>query len=163
MRKLLFALLAFPASAFADPPSPEDVAKIQYEQDQANADIDKKYGNKKSSEMSSSERKEMMNDKAAAERAVLEKHGVSAKDFSRAQAKQSLDDRAQTREASDKLKKDAEAAKKKDDGKGKGEVVIEKGNGKGTGTPEDDAAEAAAMDKQSGYGKGGGKSGKKSR
>src|ERR1700758_2016472 len=124
MRKLLFALLAFPAPAFADPPSPEDVAKIQYEQDQANADIEKKYGNKKSSELSSSARREMMKRKAAAERHVLDNDGVSAKDFSRAQAKQSLDDRAKTKEASDKLTKDAEAAKKKDDGKGKGEVVI---------------------------------------
>jgi hypothetical protein len=156
MRKLLFALLALPSFASAEAPSPEDVAKIQFEQQKANADIDKKYGNKKPSELSNDERREMMKEKAAAERDVLDKHGVSAKDFARTQAKQSLDDRAKTRDANDKLQKDASAKKPAADDNG---VIIEKGNG--SANPDSDAAEAAAMDKASGYGKTSGGTGKK--
>jgi hypothetical protein len=148
MRKLLFALLALPSFAYADPPSPDEVAKIQFDQEKANADIDKKYGNKKPSELSNDERREMMKEKAAAERDVLDKHGVSAKDYARTQAKQSLDDRAKTRDANDKLQKDAAAKKPAADNNG---IIVEKGNG--SGNPDSDAAEAAAMDKASGYGK----------
>src|SRR4051812_9069823 len=106
MRTLLLAVLAVPLAARAEPPSPEDIAKIQHEQEKAAADVDKKYGDRKPSELSPEERRAMTKEKAAADREVLEKHGVDPKEYARASAKQNLDDRARTRAAREKLKAD---------------------------------------------------------
>ena len=134
-------------------PSPEDIAKIESEQGKATAEVDKKYGNRKPSEMSNDERKQMMKDKADAERAVLDKHGVDGKDFARTSTKQTKEDRAATNAAAEAIKKkDADAAKS--DGKGK-EVVIDKGGQKS------DQDLAAEQDAKAGYGKGTGGGGKK--
>lgn len=144
MRLLLAAALVVPFAVRAEPPSPEDLAKIQYEQEKAAADVEKKYGDKKPSELSPEERRAMIKERAAAEREVLDKHGVDPKEYARAQAKQSVDDRARQRAAAEKLKKDGDAkpAQKKD------EVIIERGH-----TPESDAEEAAAADRAAGFNK----------
>ena len=136
--------------------TPAKRAKLQKEQQKAAEAVEKKYGNKKPSELSADERRSLMQEKAAAERAVLEKEGVDPKEFARSGMKQSREERADTDAAAKDL--DAkEAATAKDAAAkkpGKKEIVIEK-NGK----PADGAEvnEAAEMDKQMGLKGGKGK------
>jgi hypothetical protein len=144
MRLLLAAALWVSFIARADPPTPEEIAKIQHEQEKATAELEKKYGNRRISELSNEERRTLIKERADAEREVLDKHGVDPKDFARATAKQSLEDRAKTRTEREKLKADAD---KKPDEK-KDEVIIERGH-----TAEMDAEEAAEMDKAAGFNK----------
>ena len=129
------------ATAFADPPTPEQVAKIQHDVQKAQDEVDKKYQGR---QLSAEERKQQIKDRGAAEGTVLEKAGVDRKEYARASAKLSKDDRAAVESEKVKLEK-----KDKGDGKsGSKEVVIEKG-----GQPATDADEAAAMDRAAGYGK----------
>lgn len=150
---LVTALLSF--CAFADDVDPETIAKIRSEQKDARAEVDKKYGNKKPSELSAAERKQMAKDKNEAELKVLGKNNVDPKDFARAEAKMGKDDRAAAEAAEKKLEKQKEQAKADEAKKkeGKKEIVIEKGGkggGPAPGTPEGDAAEAAAADREAG-------------
>jgi hypothetical protein len=104
----LLGLLVSPL-ALAEALSPEVLAKMKDEQRTAIEKINKEYGNKPSSELSQDQRREIIEKTAAAQQAVLDKHGVSGKDFARYEAKLSLDDR----------KREAEAAKKIQDAKQK--------------------------------------------
>ena len=150
----LLALLLCVAAHAADDLNPQNIAKIQSEQSKAAAAIDKKYGNKKASELSADERRSMQSEKAAAEREVLEKHGTDVKSFARASSKLSREDRAATDAAAKDLeKKDGEAPAGDPKKTGKKEIVIEK-NGKGAPSPDGDANEAAQMDRAAGLGKG---------
>lgn len=156
MRHLpLLAVLASFAVHAGEDLTPQNVAKIQNETAKAQAEIDKKYGNKKNSELSADERRSMQKEKAAAEREVLEKHGTDVKSFSRASSKMGREDRAATEAATKDLeKKDAEAPAAAEPKKGgKKEIVIEK-NGKAAPGPDSDANEAAQMDAANGLGKG---------
>lgn len=130
---LLFAVLAHAA----EPLSAQDLAKVQREMKKAAADVARKYGDKPSSE----ERKQMMNEQAAATRAVLEKNNLDAKDVARATAKngKEIDAAVKAMDA-----KDAEAAKK----------TAPAAVAPAAGTGDADANEAAAMDKANGLGKG---------
>jgi hypothetical protein len=115
----------------ADDLTPEKAAKVQKDRDQAMADVAKKYGNKKSSELSSDERREMIQDQRAAESAVMEKNGTDPKEFARYEAKMSLDDRAATRAERERLdKKDEDekkAAEEKQQQQANAEVQIQRG------------------------------------
>jgi hypothetical protein len=122
----------------AQAPSPEEIAKIQVEQSKANAEIEKKYGGKKQSELSSDERKAMMQERATAEAAILDKHGVDAKSFARASAKQSKEERAATQQAAEKLEKEKKNEKPKDTA---------------AAPASSDEEEAKEADRQMGYGK----------
>ena len=156
MRALtLLAVLLGVAAHAGDELNPENVAKIQTEQAKANAEVDKKYGNKKPNELSPDERRSMQKEKAAAEREVLDKHGTDSKAYARANSKMSREDRAATDAAAKDLeKKGAEAPATADPKKGgKKEIVIQK-NGKGAPGPDDDANAAAEMDRAAGLGKG---------
>src|SRR4051812_44586907 len=110
-------LFALPALA-EDDLTPEKTAKIEREKVKAMETVDKKYGGRKSSEMSSDERKEQIADQAAAERAVLEKNNVSAKSYTIYTAKMNTADRAATKDAAAKLeakeKQEAAAATEKE-------------------------------------------------
>ena len=77
--------------------SPEQAAAIQHDAEKAQAEVAAKYGQKKSSELSSDERRDMIRDQAAAEREVLDRHGVSAHDWARSQALRSREERAQVK------------------------------------------------------------------
>lgn len=133
--------------------TPANVAKIQSEQTKANAEIDKKYGNKKASELSTDERRSIAKEKAAAERDVLDKHGTDLKSFARANSKMGREDRAATDAAAKDLDKKSTAAPAADakNAGGQKEIVIEK-NGKAAPGPE--VNEAAELDKAQGLGKG---------
>ncbi len=111
---------------------PETVAKVQHDRDKAMADINKKYGDRKSSELSQDERRDMIADQQAADQKVLEKNRVDAKEMARYEATMSLDERAAAKAAKEKLvekdKKDAEAKKKAaEDPKGNREIPIQRG------------------------------------
>jgi hypothetical protein len=118
------------ASAADDELNPEKVAKIQSEQDKANKEIAKKYGNRKPSEMNRDERREMIRDTAEAEKAVLEKNKVDAREYTRYNTKMSRDDRAATKVASDKIAADEKAAAEKAEAEKKAgpkEIQIQRG------------------------------------
>jgi hypothetical protein len=120
--------LALLLTLAADDLTPEKAAKVQKDRDQAMADVSKKYGNKKSSELTSDERREMIKDQRAAETNVLEKNNVDAKEFARYEAKMNLSDRAATKAARENLdKKEAEDKKAADDKQGNGEIPIQRG------------------------------------
>lgn len=127
---LTLVLLAGPAVAGSL--SPDEVAELRHKQKKAEAEVDKKHGNKKPSDMTENERRQVDNEKMAARAAVLEKEGVSSKEFDRAQLRQNKADRAQTDEKVKALeKKDAEAAAaakaKAEADQQQGEVRIQRG------------------------------------
>src|SRR3954468_729722 len=109
---LVFALLLTLA---ADDLTPQKAAQVEKDREKAMADVAKKYGNKKSSELSPDERREMIQDQRAAENGVLEKNGVDAKDMARYQTKMGADDRAAAKNERERLdKKDADDKKAAD-------------------------------------------------
>jgi hypothetical protein len=148
MRALALAAFFAASAAFAEPPSAEQMAKLQNDIQKAQDAVDKKYEGKN---LSQDERKQQMQERAAAENGVLEKAGVDRKEFARANAKMSKDDRAAYANEKEKLDKQAKAGAAADKGEGAKEIVIEKG-GPG-GKPMTDEEEAAAMDRAAGYGK----------
>lgn len=159
MRLLALATLGFAVTAFAgDDLSPDQRAKILNDQKKAGAAVEKKYGNKKPSELSPDERRAMAKEKADAEREVVEKAGVDPKEFARSTMRMGRDEKADTDAAQKKLEQQDKAAEASGgsgkDGKkgGKKEIVIEK-NGKVEGGGGE-VNEAAEMDKAQGLGKG---------
>lgn len=152
MRALFVSVLLLGFSAFAgEELSPEKLGQIEHEQNKAAAEVEKKYGNKKPSELSQDERRQMIKDKAAAEQAVLDKNGVDKKDYVHAQTRMNRDDREQAQRVTKNLeKKELEDEAKKKQG-GQKQIVVEHGL-----PPDDGVNEAAEMDKQMGYGKGSG-------
>jgi hypothetical protein len=114
----------------ADDLNPEKAAKVQKDRDTAMADIAKKYGNKKSTELSQDDRREMIREQRAAENAVLEKNNVDPKEFARYEAKMSLSDRSATNNARALLDQKEVEAKKAAEQKaqqGNGEIPIQRG------------------------------------
>jgi hypothetical protein len=129
---LLLAALTLAAPAFADDDlTPEKTAKIEREKNKALEAVDKKYGNRKSSEMSSDERREVIRERAAAENEVLEKNNVSPKAYVSYTAHMNKEDRAATKAADAKLEekeKQAAAAKKdKETQGGPKEIQVQRG------------------------------------
>src|SRR5438105_2637080 len=104
--------LALCLTLAADDLNPEKAAKVQKDRDDAMADIAKKYGNKKSSELSQDERRDMIQEQRAAENAVMEKNGVDPKEMARYEAKMNLADRAATKAEREKLDQKVEEEKK---------------------------------------------------
>ncbi len=124
-------LLALPAIA-ADDLTPAKVAKIGRDTEKAHQAIDKKYGNKKSSELSSEERKQVIHERAAAEREVLGKHNVEGKEYTRYTMRQTREERAATKQAAEALESkekaaEADAAKEKTATAGPKEIIIQRG------------------------------------
>lgn len=122
--------LALLLTLAADELTPAKAAKVQKDRDQAMADIAKKYGNKKSSELTPDERRAMIQDQSAAETSVLEKNDVDAKDLARYEARMSKDDRAATKTERERLDKKEADDKKAAEAKaqaGTQEVQVQKG------------------------------------
>lgn len=107
----------------------ERAASIEREQAKESAAVAEKYGNKKSTELSREERAAMIRDQQAAEKKVLDKYGVSQKEWARAQLNRTRDQAAQVRDANKALeaKEKAAADKAKADKGGPKEIVIQKG------------------------------------
>lgn len=142
MRLLLaaFLLVMVTVAHAGEPLSAEDLARVNREMKKAAEAVSKKYGDKK---LSAEERKVMMNEQAAAQKAVLERSNVDAKDVARATAKN-----GKAVEAASKAldAKEAEAAKK---------ATPASPSTAPAGTTDSDANEAAAMDQARGLGKAG--------
>jgi hypothetical protein len=117
----LAALLLFAADL-----TPEKAAKVQRDRDKALEQINKKYGNKKPSELTTDERREMIAEQRAAESAVLEQNGVEAKEMARYEAKMSLSDRAAAKAERERLDKQETEAQKGDPDK-PAEIQIQRG------------------------------------
>jgi hypothetical protein len=110
------ALLIALALTADDPISLEKSAQIELEQEKARDEVAKKYGNKKFSELSPEERKQMSKDQDAAAREVLEKAGVDPKQWARDSMKRDRAAYAQQKELlkdiKEKQKAGLEQAKK---------------------------------------------------
>ena len=122
---LLLAAFVFALPAFADDDlTPEKAAKIDRDTQKALSAVDKKYGNKKSSELTSDERRQIINERAAAERDVLEKNNTDPKAYTKYTSRQSKDERAATKQAGQALE-DKEKAAEADAAKAKETAAAE--------------------------------------
>jgi hypothetical protein len=111
--------------------SADKAAEITRAEQKAQAEVSKKYGNKKSSELTGAERGQMIRDQAAAEKAMLEKAGIDAKTWAREQMKKSRDEYAAGKEKVKQLeakeKKDAADAQKAAKEGGIKDVTVQRG------------------------------------
>ncbi|ATB48957.1 hypothetical protein [Corallococcus macrosporus] len=111
---LVASWLVMPGQALAADSTeltPEKVAEIRRDEAQALSEVDEEYGNRKPSEMSTEERREAIDKQKAASASVLEKHGVSAKDYARYEARMSPADNARAKAEAQRLEEAAKAAK----------------------------------------------------
>lgn len=103
-------------------------ATIEREQAKESAAVSAKYGNKKSSELSRDERTQMIREQAEAEKKVLDKYGVSQKEWIRQQAGRSRDQAQQVKDAAKALEETEKAAKATaSDPNAPQEVTVQKG------------------------------------
>ncbi len=109
--------------------SVEQTANISRENDKAQAEVSKKYGNRKLTEMSPDERRSMMRDQAAAERKVLDQNGVSAAEWAKASEKVGRGDLAKRQELKQALieKEKAEAEAKAKAAAGEKDIEVQRG------------------------------------
>ncbi|MCY1041321.1 hypothetical protein OV208_08320 [Corallococcus sp. bb12-1] len=110
-------LLATPVLAEDEGLSPEKVAAIRRDEAAAQTKVGASYGNRKSSEMSNAERGQAIRDQQAEAAKVMEKHGISAKEYAGYTARMTPDDNAraanEAKRLEDKAKADKEAEEKK--------------------------------------------------
>jgi hypothetical protein len=109
-RLTLALLCASPVAATATELDPEKVARIRLEEKAELKKIADAHGNKKPGEMDNAERREVIQKQQAASQAVLEKHGVSTRDWANYTARMSREEQAGARAGEKKL--EAEAAEK---------------------------------------------------
>ncbi|MBM4380417.1 MAG: hypothetical protein FJ086_14160 [Deltaproteobacteria bacterium] len=132
-RLLSLPLLLAGSLAAAGDLSPAQKAKIQYEQQKALEEVQKKYGNRKPSELSNAERRAMAQEQAEADRKVLERNGVSHKDWAVSSVRMGRSEKSQVEAAGKELQAADEAAQKKKAGaagsNGPSEVKIQRGFG----------------------------------
>jgi hypothetical protein len=154
MRTLLVAALVLSSSLALADITPEQAATVDREKQKALDDVAKKYGNKKPSEMTNDERRAKMADETEAVNKVLDKNGVSAKEYSKFEATASSADRQaakasgaaqEKKEADDKAAAD-KAAKAAAEAKKAPAIVIEKDTDKKRGGPP--SGNPAEMQKQ---------------
>jgi hypothetical protein len=93
---LVATWIAVPGLAWAQDDeelTPEKIAAIRRDEQAAQAKVDAAYGNRKPSEMSPEERQKAIADQQSAALTVMEKHGVSDKDYARRVARLTLEER----------------------------------------------------------------------
>jgi hypothetical protein len=105
-----------------EPPSPEKAAAIERQEQKAQAEVSAKYGNKKPTELSREERRQLDKDMADASKAVLEKNGVDPKQWARDSLKKGRSEYAKNKE----LVKGLEEKEKADEEKRKAEANLPK-------------------------------------
>lgn len=122
-------VLATPAFAEEEGLTPEKVAAIQRDEAAAQAKVNAEYGDRKPSEMSNAERGRSIRDQQEEAAKVMEKHGVSAKEYAGYTARMTPEDNQrvanESKRLDDKAKAEKEAEAKKR--KGDGEVHIQQG------------------------------------
>ncbi|MGV3622379.1 MAG: hypothetical protein ACO1OB_16295 [Archangium sp.] len=124
----LTLLTALCLSLVADELSLQQKAQIERDNDKAQAEVDKKYGNRPVNQLTPDERRSIMKDKAAAEQKVLDKHGITpqqwVKTTQKIQPKEWEDRKAAKQKLEEKEAADAEAEKK---GSGEKEIEVQRG------------------------------------
>jgi len=107
---LVASWLAVPGLALAEEElTPEKIAAIRRDEKAAQARVDAAYGNRKSSEMSNEERQKAIREQQSAGLGVMEKHGVSDKEYSRHVARMSPEEREAVERAEKKLEAEEKA------------------------------------------------------
>ncbi|WP_224249303.1 hypothetical protein [Hyalangium gracile] len=137
---LVASWLAVPGLAVAQEAlTPEKIAEIRRDEQAAKAKVDAAYGNRKPSEMSNEERGQAAKEQQAAGLAVLEKHGVSDKEYSRHVAQMDREEREAVAQAEKQLEardkaareareaKEAERRRKEEQGLDPDEIPIQRG------------------------------------
>ena len=109
--------------------TPEKSAVIEREQQKAEAAVSAKYGNKKPTELSREERKQLDQDQANASKAVLEKNGIDPKQWARESLKRDRAEYSKTKELVKDLdeKEKAADARKKAEANAPKEVQVQRG------------------------------------
>jgi hypothetical protein len=124
-------VLAAPVLAAEDEGlTPEKVAAIQRDEAASQAKVNESFGNRKPSEMSNAERAQAIRDQQAGAAKVMEKHGVSAKEYAVYTARMTPDDNQRVANESKRLEDKAlaeKAAEEKKQREGDGEVHIQQG------------------------------------
>lgn len=124
---LLFSSwLAVPGLAFGEGLTPEQIANIQRDEKAAEAKVQAAHGNKKSSELSAAERRQMIHEQQDAIQGVMDKHGVSRKDYARQTARMGPKGNAAVAEAEKSLEAKDKAAKAAQE-QGTGEIQVQNG------------------------------------
>jgi hypothetical protein len=80
---MLTLWLVMPGPARAEELTPEKIASIRRDEQAALERVDKAHGNKKASELSNDERRQIIVEQQAAIQEVMDKHGVTAKEYAR--------------------------------------------------------------------------------
>ncbi|MDP1825686.1 MAG: hypothetical protein Q8L48_20665 [Archangium sp.] len=134
------ALVVVTAVQAAEPLSTEDLARVNREMKAAADAVSKKYGDEK--KLSPAERRAMANEQMAAQKSVLDRNNLDAKEVARATAKNGKAVEAAVKALD---AKEAEAAKK---------TPAAPASAPAAGATDADANEAAAMDQARGLGAG---------
>ncbi|AGC46440.1 hypothetical protein MYSTI_05153 [Myxococcus stipitatus DSM 14675] len=111
---LVAALWILPGVAGADDGgelTPEKVEHIRRDEATALQKVDDEFGNRKSSEMSNEERGQAIRKTSAATAAVLEKHGVTAKEYERFTARMGQEGNERAKAEGQRLDEQAKTAK----------------------------------------------------
>ncbi|WP_224372978.1 hypothetical protein [Hyalangium versicolor] len=115
---LVASWLAVPGLAMAQEDlTPQKIAEIRRDEQASQAKVNAAYGNRKPSEMSNEERGQAAREQQAAGMAVLEKHGVSDKEYSRHVARMGREESAAVAREEKKLDDEAKAAQAARDAK----------------------------------------------
>jgi hypothetical protein len=122
---LLSTWLAAPGLALAGDLTPEQIARMRSDEKAALERVNAAHGNKKPSEMSNAERRQVIQEQQQAVQAVREQHGVTEKDYARQTARMGPKQNAAVEAAEKELeaKKAAEAAKPQEPG----EIQVQQG------------------------------------
>jgi len=107
---LCLTWLAVPVTASAQNLSPEQLARIRLDEKEALKKIDDAHGGKKPSEMSSTERRQIIEEQRQAVQAVKDKHGVSEKEYARQTARMGPKQNAEVAAAQKELEAKQKAA-----------------------------------------------------
>ncbi|KFA94662.1 hypothetical protein [Archangium violaceum] len=124
---LLSTWLMTPNLALAGDLTPEQMARIRRAEKAAVDKVNAAHGNKKSSEMSNSERREMIREQQEAVQKVMDEHGVSPKDYARQSARMGPKQNEQVAAAEKALEEKAAASASSPQGKEPGEIQLQEG------------------------------------
>lgn len=120
---LLSTWLIMPNLAIAEELTPEQIARIRRDEKAAMDKVNTAHGNRKSSELSAAERRQMVREQQEAVGKVMDEHGVSAKDYARQSARMGPKQNEKVAAAEKALEAKEKAAR----GKEPGEIQVQQG------------------------------------
>ncbi|OJH33797.1 hypothetical protein [Cystobacter ferrugineus] len=126
---LLSTWLSVPALALAEELPPEKLARIRRDEKEALEKVNAAHGGKKSSEMNTAERRQIIQEQQEAVQGVMDKHGVSRKDYARQVGRMGPKQNAQVDAAEKALEAQKQSAAGESRGQSPEEVPIERGWG----------------------------------